>query len=193
MTPPTNSDLTHDSLGHQYRIIGAELLRYEKNHNSSRSSSLELFDEFKVGVSFVPVEVLESYLEDLLDLAVSEESLWIRRDFFRYKSLVIASFGLLLAIFSGLYAATFGASLMLSLALTVVLAIPFALLWQFYPREGLARRIGFAQIVSHEIARRRGSTTTGDAQPIQQSTGILRDILSPRVPRGARGTAFRVH
>jgi hypothetical protein len=56
----------------------------------------------------------------------------------------------------------------------------------------LARRIGFAQIVSHEVARRRGST--GDAQPIPPSTGILRDILNPRrVPRSARGTAFRVH
>jgi hypothetical protein len=54
----------------QYQIIGQELLGVEDTG---------LVSGFREGVSMIAVEVLESYLEDLLDLGISEEVLYLRR------------------------------------------------------------------------------------------------------------------
>ena len=51
-----------------YRTIGTELLRYESGTRSYGYQSFSAFTGFREGVAFVSVEVLESYLEDLLDI-----------------------------------------------------------------------------------------------------------------------------
>lgn len=170
----------------QYAIIGHELLRYDRSiYQYGYGTSYE-FTDFREGVASVPVEVLESYLEDLLDLEVSEEKLFIDRNRFGFLSHYIALGGLLCAMGVGLYAASNGASLLLSFALTVSLSLPFGVLWHFSPRDGLIRRVSFAQIVSHEVSRRRG----GDKDFDRRSTSAtVLELLGRKTTGSAQGAA----
>lgn len=171
-----------------YRTIGAELLCYEGGTRGYGGRSFTAFTAFREGVAFVHVSVLESYLEDLLDLDITEETLFIRRTGFRPRSTHGAFIGLLGALALGLYAASGGASLPLSFGLTVALALPFAVMWHFAPRDGLARRVGFAQIISHEIARRRGGGDTRTTSPV----ALLETLVAHRNPSSARTISARV-
>jgi len=167
-----------------YRTIGTELLRYEAGTRSYGYQSFSAFTGFREGVSFIGVEVLESYLEDLLDLDISDDALFIRLKGFRVRSTHWALVGLIGAVTVGLYAASSGASLPLSLGLTVALAFPFAIVWHFAPRDGLTRRVGFAQILSHEIARRRGGE---DGRPKTLTpAALLEKLVAHRNPSSAR-------
>ena len=167
-----------------YRTIGLELMRYESGTSAYGYQSFSAFTHFREGVSFIQVEVLESYLEDLLDLEITEDTLFIRLAGFRVRSIHWSLAGLLGALTIGLYAASRGASLPLSFGLTVALALPFAAMWHFAPRDGLARRLGFAQLLSHEIARRRG----GDSErPTTLSpVALLEKLVAHRNPSAAR-------
>jgi len=176
----------------QYRSIGTELLSYE--HATSRRygfRSFSAFTSFREGVSFVPLAVLESYLEDLLDLDITESTLFIERTGHSLRAAHLSLVGLLGAVVTGLYGASSGASLVLSLGITIALALPFAVMWHFAPREGLARRVGFAQILSHEIARRRGHEDQGGRGPGIGASLVLRELLPGRSTGSAR-TAFRM-
>lgn len=161
-----------------YRMIGAALAEYENNH-SGFGTVLDLshyrtpfpipldiksfFQKslltFEQGVSFVPVEYLVAYLEDLLDLEVTEERLCIPRQKKFSGTIWIVVLGLCFSIASGLYVVQLGGSLLFSFALTVLLALPFGLLWHLMPRDGLSRRIKFAKLVQNEITRRKGGGT----------------------------------
>ena len=139
----------------QYQTVGAALLEFEAT-SRYRYSLFPAFTEFRENVAFVPVEVLESYLEDLLDLQLTDQKLWVHRETSRLRSLLIAAVGLLIAVSSGLYAAQIGAALPFAFALTALGSLPFAILMHFAWHDGSRRRVGFAQLVSKEIARRRG-------------------------------------
>lgn len=167
-----------------YRAIGTELLSYESGTRSYGYQSFSAFTGFREGLAFIQVEVLESYLEDLLDLEISEDALFIRISGFRVRSAHWALVGLLGALTIGLYAASRGASLPLSFGLTVALALPFAVLWHFAPRDGLARRVGFAQLLSHEISRRRGGD--GDQPRSLSPSALLEKLVAHRNPSSAR-------
>jgi hypothetical protein len=168
----------------EYRVIGAELLRYESGTRSYGYQSFSAFSGFREGVAFLSVEVLESYLEDLLDIDISDDALFIRLKGFRVRSTHWALAGLLGAVTVGLYAASGGASLLLSLGVTITLAFPFAIVWHFAPRDGLTRRVGFAQILSHEIARRRGGD---DGRPKTLTpSALLEKLVAHRNPSSAR-------
>jgi hypothetical protein len=143
-------------LRHHYRIIGAALLKFEADTSDYNYRSFEPACALRENLAFLPVEVIESYLESLLDPEVSESELFIGRTAGGWASALVSLAGLMGAIGLGLYAATSGASLMLSFALTVCLAVPFAVLWHYYPKGHLARRMSFARVLSEEIARRRG-------------------------------------
>lgn len=174
-----------------YRTIGTELLRYESGTRSYGYQSFSAFTGFREGVAFIAVEVLESYLEDLLDIDISDDALFIRMRGFRVRSTHWALAGLLGAVTVGLYAATTGASLPLSLAVTVALAFPFAIVWHFAPRDGLTRRVGFAQILSHEISRRRGGD---EGRPKTLSpAALLEKLVAHRNPSSARVSFERSH
>jgi hypothetical protein len=141
-------------------------------------------------VAFISVETLEAYLEDLLDLEVCEENLFIFREERLVRSSLIALGGMLFALCIGLYAASSGASLFLAFGLTVCLALPFAVLWHFAPREGVMRRLGFAQTVSHEISRRRGHDR--DNSDASTSGMVINRFLSRKGPASAQGAAFNM-
>jgi hypothetical protein len=140
----------------QYRTIGRELLRTEGNRLQYRCDTARIAQEFREGVCFVGLEVLESYLEDLLDREVSEESLFIARKGWTGALIWIALAGILCAVAAGLCYGSSGASLVESSSVTLALSLPFVVLWQVSPYSGLVRRLSFARTVSHEISRRRG-------------------------------------
>ena len=159
-----NKLLTH------YQTIGTELLQIE---------SSGAIGSFREGVAFVPVEVLESYLEDLLDLGVKEDTLSIYREHHWLQSWWLPVVGFSFALGFGLYAASTGATLAVSFSLTLFSALPFGLLFHFSPRIGLMRRVSFAQILSGEISRRRGRDKDGDVL----TTRVLREVLGGGVTR----------
>ncbi len=143
-------------LEEQYRTIGKALGQFEKTNGRFRTPSPSSVKEFRQSLVFLPVEVLQSYLDDLLNLEIKPEQLFISHDAFGSRIAWVAVFGLALAIGLGLYAASGGATLLLSFALTVCIACPFAVLWHLSPREATVRRMRFAQLLSHEISKRRG-------------------------------------
>lgn len=147
-------------LAQSYELIGQELLKYDMA--LYRYNTAGQYPDFRTGVASVQVEVLESYLEDLLDLDVPEQKLSIVRRHPHYIYHWLSLSGLLGSVGTGLYAVSTGASLVLSFGITVVLSLPFGVLWHFAPRGGLVRRLAFAQIVSHEISRRRGTDRNDD-------------------------------
>ena len=167
-------------LGH-YRTIGVELLALEARGG---------IGSFREGVSFVPVEVLESYLEDLLDLDVKEDGLFIVRERSRIHSLYLPLLGIALALSGGLYLVSSGASEFVSLGLTASIALPFAVLSHFFPRNGLMRRMNFAQTLSGEISRRRGRDKDSPSWPTTPL--FLRDVLNPSKAGGLQGAAKKM-
>lgn len=153
-----------NSVLRDYRIIGTALLRLERDRRNitglTSSWSLRCFRE---DVAFVSVSVLESYLEDLLDVEVTDERLCIATSGWRVRLEHLSALGLLGALACGLRLVSSGGSLVGSFLLTLVLALPAGILWHLAPRNGLARRVSFAQIVSQEIFRRRGIDRDGSA------------------------------
>jgi len=125
---------------------------------------------FEQGVVFVPVEYLESFLEDLLDLDVSEEDLFIIGKKKLYASGWISLLGLAGSLATGLYTVSLGASLLFSFALTVFIALPFGILWHYAPRDRLSRRIRFARLLQSEVSRRRGDTGPFVSTPLRAVT-----------------------
>jgi hypothetical protein len=143
-------------------------------------------------VAFVPVEVLEAYLEDLLDRETVEERLFIahRRSGRRFTAVMLAGFAGALAV--GLYVASSGASLLHSFALTVVMSLPFAFFLQLYPYGGVVRRLGFAKVLSQEVSRRRGRDKDGGGRTWQPSRFAFVDLLTPAGTESAQGAAFDI-
>ena len=177
-------------LGH-YQTIGAALLDLEDSQRRYGGGAAAL-TAFREGVSFVPVEVLESYLDDLLTLAVREETLFIQREFdsAQLLSAGLPIAGLLVAIAGGLYASSQGASAMLSFALTVSLALPFAVLWHYVPR-GATRRVRFAQVLSQEIARRRGHD--GPRDQLRTHSFGLSELFGAKASPSAPNASFDIY
>jgi hypothetical protein len=125
------------------------------------------------------VEVLESYFDDLLDPEVSDERLYIALQSWgqRVASNLVSILGLLGAVLSGLYAATLGTPLSLSFLIAISLAVPFATML-YLSAGGATRRLRFAQVLSREISRRRGSSDR-----LGMFTGAtlrLREFLTPQ-------------
>ncbi len=163
-------------LGH-YQTVGQELLRIETQGG---------IGSFREGVAFVPVEVLESYLEDLLDLGVKEETLFITREFEWFRSRQVLGVGLVAALSTGLYAASTGASLPVSFGLSALFSFPFGVLFHGAPKSGLVRRMSFAQILSGEISRRRGRDRDGESNT---SRSLLSEVLGRAQPSPLQGAA----
>lgn len=144
----------------QYRQIGDALLAYEHVLGGSLLPAQRVVRQFSVGVSMVPVEVLESYLDDLLDLEVSDESLFIRksRPAKRAIALAMIAFIALCGAFFILEGELTRAFLPASLLVTFLAGIGSAM--YFLPRTQRLRRFSFATVVSREVAYRRGHDKT---------------------------------
>ena len=108
----------------------------------------------------MPVEVLESYLDDLLDVGVSDDSLFIKKLQPAKRAWVLSAVGLTAFTTSAVEVMN-GATLT---SLTALILVTFlsglgAALY-FIPRMKVLRRFSFATVVSGEIARRRGHDRT---------------------------------
>lgn len=140
----------------QYRMIGHGLLAYESGACAALIPSARSLRDFSAAVSFVPVEVLETYLDDLLDLGVSDESLFIKKSKACWRGrlflgvLAVAIAGAV-SVWHGDLAAAFMPAL---LAITFLSGIASTL--YFLPRTKAIRRFSFATVVSREIGQRRG-------------------------------------
>ncbi len=143
----------------QYQQVGKALLAYEQVLCGALIPASRLVKEFAAGVSFVPVEVLESYLDDLLDLNVCDESLFIKA---RPAKRAMALMATALIALSGAFFVWHGeltAALLPALLVTTFLAGISSAMY-FVPRTKVIRRFSFATVLSREIASRRGLDKT---------------------------------
>ena len=134
------------ALLHQYHTIGGALLAFEEGQAAFLPKTGECEKNFREATVFVSVEVLESYLDDLMDLSVSDERLHIERP--RTSRVLLT---LVCVILAGLLAMPAG-------VLVVLCCIPAVLLvsgW-YRSRSALMRRLSFARAVTKEVNRRRG-------------------------------------
>ncbi len=172
----------------QYQSVGSALVEYERRISGALIPGRRLNREFGEAVAFVPVEVLESYLDDLLDIGVSDEGLFIQKLKPAKRSLILSGVGIV-ALGTSVFRVLNGATLA---SVTALILIAFlsglggAL--YFIPRMKVFRRFSFATVVSGEIARRRGHDRTnvgGFATRL-----LMRDLWS----RGeAQGSALPLH
>jgi len=148
-----------DRLLNQYRTIGAELLKFEACGGVCAVVTEKMVEEFRTGVSFIPVEVLESYLEDLLNAAISVESLFLAREektsAMSVQRILFFLFLVLLAL-GAWYVASYYGRLLVSVVAVLLCVMGMALYWHFSLRYSL-RRMRFARLLSYEITRRRGN------------------------------------
>ena len=145
----------------QYRAIGSALRAHER-----RTAPFALVPQknaamrdFGAELAYVPVEVIESYREDLLDPDLGDERLFIELPgiqlSFAHLGIVACGFCLL------------GGSIAMALAenpfLSVSLGCGFALLVLAigFTRHRSTRRMRFASLLTYEINRRRGGTREG--------------------------------
>jgi hypothetical protein len=184
--------------GH-YQTIGSVLQRLERNGLGVIGSIMLVHQtvasahEFRESVVFVPVEVLESFFDDLLDPQVTEEKLFISVQPWAGRLVVnaVSLLGLGGSLLAALYVSSLGLSLILAFMLMVVLSLPFAAML-YVSVGGAARRLRFAQIVSKEVVRRRGGT--GSQGVLRDATLRLREALSPQPAQpSARTTSQLVH
>jgi hypothetical protein len=177
------------TLGH-YQTVGKELLSFEEKRTLRGQGISRLIAEFRVGVSFVPVEVLELYLDDLLDVGTSEESLFIERSK-RSKIFNVLLLGIFVAMFAAvIFFASKGNAYLQVAIIPMGVAVAFSLAWYLSPYSGVARRLGFARILSQEISRRRGGHAESEIS--FNASRALRGIFSPARPETAKGAALEI-
>jgi len=145
----------------QYRAIGAALKRYEHScmlpgfSKVMRSAEREL----RISLSPIPVEVLESYLEDLLDLELEEGRLFIEQPGVPLTSTkmvcILAAFGIL--------GGTLGLVAKTTPITSTLLGAAIALLFFLFclSKHQTTRRMRFANLISKEANRRRGNPRDG--------------------------------
>lgn len=195
-------------LRNQYLTIGKALLSIEREgvisravtalrrrarqQLTSRGVERDAAASFRQAVVCVPVEVLESYFDDLLDNTVPNERLFIskRSRAFQRTAYVVGSLGLFLALLSGLHATRLGMSLPASLSVVALLSLPF--LYVLYQFAGDAsRRLQFAHIVSREISRRRGGRGSAvQNNALRDAAERFKGFLAPQSTQPAARTTL---
>lgn len=160
----------------QYKIIGRALLMVEQESLVYGYGSQRAVQEFRERVASVAVEMLESYLEDLLDSKIALDLLYIVRPGFWKSFDLLTILSLIGSCAVGTYVSLTSGAPLVGLCSTLLLALPVVTVWHRSPFGHLARRVSFARIVSKEVARRRGSDKEGTAE--SASTGFsLRTLL----------------
>ncbi len=145
------------NLKQHYTLIGKSLLELESqipfyNFLVSKTPSC-----LQSNIAFVPTEVLESYLEDLLDFSINDEKLCINKSNLQTPYYLLSLLGLLLAVIFGLQLAYSGATFYMASSGVLLIALPSALVWHLSPKIAPNRRLFFAKILSQEIDRRTGN------------------------------------
>ena len=177
-----------------YELVGASLVFWERRTRLWASEEAE--NELRVSLAFVPVEILGSYLEDLLNLKVSDESLFIGKG--RHSWALKSRHALsdlvnraclvrdcdLVALFSSssMFRWASLAGLVVAMAAGLIAArngasleasVFIALISGVPPAvvwylspRSARRRMRFAGLVSREISRRQGIPADSDGKPI---------------------------
>jgi hypothetical protein len=147
-----------------YQQVGAALIQYERVVCGSLLPGQRYVREFGQAVSFVPVEVLESYLDDLLDLGVNDESLFIRKTRPAKRALFLVVLCVATIAYLGYLAFSGESNAAWPLLTVVAFSAGIGSALYFLPRTKALRRFSFATVMSREIARRRGHdrTSIGD-------------------------------
>ena len=144
------------NIKNHYRVIGTTLLELEP-YTSIYNYILKRSPEaLQSNLAFIPDEIIESYLEDLLDFTISDHQLHIYRRNFTPKYNVIAIFGLILSMAFGLKLAYSGASFYLALTGVLLIALPSGIIWHLAPKIAPNRRLFFVKLLSQELDRRNG-------------------------------------
>jgi hypothetical protein len=144
----------------QYQQIGRALVAYEQVLCGALIPAQRLVREFSAAVAFVPVEVLESYLDDLLDLGVTDDSLFIKKSRPAKRALLLMATALVglcgaVCVWEG----DLTAAVLPALLVTTFLAGIGSAMY-FLPRTKVIRRFSLATVVSREVASRRGLDKT---------------------------------
>ena len=165
-TAPLADDILRSPFGgcnrllEQYQQTGRALLDYERRLCGALIPGPRFSREFGHAVAFIPVEVLESYLDDLLDVGVSDDSLFISKLKPAKRALALIAIGVT-ALGASAFEVSGGATLA---SLTTLIIVTFfsglGAAVYFIPRMKVIRRFSFATVVSGEIARRRGHDRT---------------------------------
>lgn len=144
----------------QYHTVGRALLGYEKLFGGALIPSGRSAREFSTSVAFVPVEVLETYRDDLLDLGVGDEGLFIKKNNHTRRGVTLLAI-LLLGVLGALFVlhGDLTAALLPALLFVTFLSGIGSTLY-FLPRAKVIRRFSFATVVAQEIAQRRGHDKT---------------------------------
>lgn len=151
-----NDPLCNNSLKSSYQIIGLALLELEKFAALNRYFIHESPRALQVDLALISNEVIESYIEDLLDFEISDERLYIfRKNIDRVYSLS-ALLGLLISLAIGLKLAQSGVSLVLSLSAVLLITLPCGMVWHLAPKLAPNRRLYFAKLLELEMERRIG-------------------------------------
>jgi hypothetical protein len=144
----------------QYQQIGRALLAYEQVLCGALIPAQRLVREFSAAVAFVPVEVLESYLDDLLDLGVTDESLFIKKPRPAKRAMLLMATALIgLSGAVCVWEGDLTAAVLPALLVTTFLAGIGSAMY-FLPRTKVIRRFSLATVVSREVASRRGLDKT---------------------------------
>ncbi len=150
-----------DALCNDYRTIAGALLKLEKFSGLQVYFSKENSSPLQYEVAFVHTEVLESYLDDLLDFTISDQSLFIlKKQTLRIFNL-LALLGLLIATVVGFKMAEHGFSFYAALIAVLMIALPSGAFLHLAPKFLPNRRLFFAKILSQEISRRKGIDEDG--------------------------------
>lgn len=174
----------NDSLS-QYKIIGRALIVVEQDSLVYGYGSQRAVQEFREGVASVSVEMLESYLEDLLDSQVALDHLYIARPGFWKSVDLLTILSLLGSCAVGTYVSLTSGAPLTGLSSTLLLALPVVTVWHRSPFGHLARRVSFARIVSKEVARRRGSDKDGSAEGANTGFSLRTLLGGDPEPRGS--------
>lgn len=149
----------NEKLKDSYKQIGASLLKLEKNSGFYSYFLKESPRSIQIDLAYVPTEIISSYLEDLLDFTINDESLFIYKQNLSRIYNLLALLGLIIAMSIGMNLAYAGVELSLSITIVLLIAIPSGFLWHFSPRVAPNRRLFFAKVISQEIDRRKGGDT----------------------------------
>lgn len=170
-------------LRNHYSSIGKSLLNYEQKLGGYGHSA-KLQESFQRGVVLVPVELLEAYHNDLLDIDCDDTTLSIARSLWKVPTIYLALLGLMGANITGLSMASYGTALPVALAVTLSLSLPFVFLW-YVSHDRTTRRLRFAKIVGAEISRRRGGDHPADVATADSFN--VKSLVGRRVSSTAGG------
>lgn len=176
-------------LRNQYSDIGQALLGCEQLPRVKGVARHEdLAKLFQQEVVFIPTEVLEAYLDDLLNLGKTEKELYIipeKSCMIRRKTCVLLAAITVAAVFLGVWMDGYFA---MAMPVAVALGAIFSLLWIVVPYSSMSRRIKFAQIVSQEVTRRRGDASSSRGRRLS-TRQVIEQLLSGAEPEQLQGAA----